>query len=176
MAFKYIISIIFVITYILFGDELGFSSSSPLWTHFTYSFQHASITHLVINMLVFITAFRVMEKLISWKVLFPIIYSFAVAASFFAEQSIPTVGSSGMIYALFGMEAVIVLFNRSTIKQKLIFFSAIMFMLLVSFLNSDSNFMVHLLSFAFGCGFFMTNKRERSSQIAPSSKTKNNCH
>lgn len=155
MAFKYIISIIFVITYILFGDELGFSSSSPLWTHFTYSFQHVSITHLVINMLVFITAFRVMEKFISWKVLYPVSYLFAVAASFFAEQSFPTVGASGMIYALFGMETVIVLFNRSTKKQKITFLSAILLMLVVSFFNTGSNFMVHLVSFTFGVVFFL---------------------
>ena len=158
MAHKYIISIIFVITYILYGDELGFSVSSPWWTHFTYPFQHASITHLAINMLVFITAFRVMEKFISWKVLFPIIYLFAVAASFFAEQSLPSVGASGMIYALFGMETVIVLFNRSTMKQKITFFSAILLMLVVSFLNTGSNFMIHLLSFSFGCLFFTTRK------------------
>lgn len=160
MALKYVLSLLFVIIHVLFGNELGFSTSSPWWTHFTYPFQHAGFIHLIINMLVFVTASRVMEKFISWKILFPVIYSFAVTASFLAEQSLPTVGASGMIYAIFGMEAVIVLFNRSTGKQKAFFFAAISLMLLVSFLNTGSNFMVHLLSFVLGIIFYAI-KRER---------------
>lgn len=160
MALKYIVSLLFVIIYVLFGNELGFSTSSPWWTHFTYPLQHTGLVHLVLNTLVFVTASRVMEKYVSWKILFPAIYSFAVIASFFAEQSLPTVGASGMVYAIFGMEAVIVLFNRSVWKQKAFFFSTILLMLLVSFLNAGSNFTVHSLSFLFGFAFYAI-KRER---------------
>ncbi|MBK5195731.1 MAG: rhomboid family intramembrane serine protease [Proteiniphilum sp.] len=160
MALKYFISLIFIIIYIFFGNEIGFSETSPAWTHFTFSFQHAGLIHLIINTLVFITASRTMEKFVSWKTLFPVIYMCAVIASFMAERSLPTVGASGMIYALFGMEVVIVLFNRSTVRQKALFFFAVFVMLLFSFLSTSSNFMIHVLSFCFGFIFYAV-KRKR---------------
>lgn len=159
MAAKYILFLIFVLVYILFGNELGFSDTSPVWTHFTYSFQHAGLVHLIANSLAFILTFGVMEKFVSWKILFPVIYACAVIASFFSENTIPTIGASGMVYALFGMETVIVFLSRSTKKQKSIFFVSISLMLLLSFLNVNSNFMVHLLSFCLGC-LFLTIKRK----------------
>ena len=156
MAIKYILSLIFILGYIIFGNEIGFATNSPWWTHFTYSFGHASVLHLVINTLVFINVFRVMEKFLSWKVLLPVIYLGASIASFasVAIKTIPTVGSSGMIYAMFGMMSFIVLFNSSTWKQKRVFFISIAFMLLVSFFNKGSNFEVHVLSFLIGVLYY----------------------
>ena len=154
MAVKYILSFIFILVYIFFGHEIGFVTNSPWWTHFTYSFQHASILHLVINTLVFINVFRVMEKFLSWKVLLPAIYFIASCASFASVQSIPTVGASGMIYAMFGMMSFIVLFNSSSWRQKRVFFLSIAFMLLVSFFNKGSNFEVHVLSFLIGVLYY----------------------
>ena len=150
MAIKYILSLVFVFVYILFGNEIGFATNSPWWTHLTYSLQHANILHLVINTLVFINVFRVMQGFTSWKELLPLIYVIAVGASFFATKDIPTVGASGMIYAMFGMMSVIVAFNKSTPKQKLTFFCSIGIMLLISYFNSNSNFMVHILAFCAG--------------------------
>lgn len=150
MAVKYILSFIFILVYIFFGHEIGFVTNSPWWTHFTYTFQHASILHLVINTLVFINVFRVMEKFLSWKVLLPAIYFIATCASFASVQSIPTVGASGMIYAMFGMMSFIVLFNSSTWKQKKVFYLSILFMLCVSYFNKNSNFMVHVASCILG--------------------------
>ena len=150
MIIKYILSFMFIVVYILFGSEIGFATNSPWWTHLTYSLQHANILHLVINTLVFINVFRVMEGFVSWKKLLPLVYSIAVASSFFATNDIPTVGASGMIYAMFGMMSVIVAFNKSTPKQKLTFFCSIGIMLLISYFNSNSNFMVHILAFCAG--------------------------
>ena len=155
MAIKYNLSLIFILVYIFFGDEIGFATTFPWWTHLTYSFQHASILHLIVNTLVFINTFRVMEGFMSWKKLLPVIYICAVAASFVAVKDVPTVGASGMVYALFGMMSVIVAYNKSTRKQKLPFFCSIGIMLLVSFLNSNSNFMVHLVSFCAGAIVFI---------------------
>ena len=154
MAVTYILSFIFILVYIFFGHEIGFVTNSPWWTHFTYTFQHASILHLVINTLVFINVFRVMEKFLSWKVLLPAIYFIATCASFASVQSIPTVGASGMIYAMFGMMSFIVLFNSSSWRQKRVFFLSIAFMLLVSFFNKGSNFEVHVLSFLIGVLYY----------------------
>lgn len=153
MAIKYILSFTFIVVYFSFGNEIGFATNSPLWTHLTFSFQHASLTHLIINTLVFIGAFRTMEEFMSWKKLLPVIYIIAVLASFVAVKDVPTVGASGMIYAMFGMMSAIVAYNKSTRKQKLLFLCSIGVMLLFSYFNSNSNFIVHLSSF--GSGFLI---------------------
>jgi membrane associated rhomboid family serine protease len=97
-----------------------------------------------------------MEGFMSWKMLLPTIYTCAVAASFFSVHDIPTVGASGMIYAMFGMISFIVLFNQSTWKQKRVFFLSIIFMLLFSYFNKSSNFGVHILSFMLGFSYYLT--------------------
>lgn len=159
MALKYVISLVYVAVFLLFGKELGFTATSSLWTHLTFSFQHASITHLVINTLVFITAFRSMERFVRPVMLFTVIYLISVIASFAAIRDIPTVGSSGMIYAIFGMETIVVIFNSATNEQKALFFFAIVFMLGMSFFNSGSSFMVHAVSFILGALFFLIKRK-----------------
>jgi len=159
MALKYIVSLVFIVVYFTFGHELGFATSSPLWTHFSYSFQHAGLLHLIINTLVFIGAFRTMEEFISWQKVLVSIYVIAVIASFGAVRAIPTVGASGMIHAMFGMMAVIVTLNKSLPKQKAIFFCSIGIMMIVSLFNSNSNFTVHALSFGMGALYYLAHKQ-----------------
>ncbi|MFA5617517.1 MAG: rhomboid family intramembrane serine protease [Syntrophorhabdaceae bacterium] len=167
MALRYIIILSFVTVYILYGRELGFTDCSPLWTHFTYSFQHASIIHLVVNCLVFFSVSQTMIRLIKPYVLFPIIYIIAVLTSFAAMKDIPTVGASGMIYAVFGMQTVIVVFNKATAKQKRLFFFGIALMLTVSFFNGGSSFIVHAASFTYGALFWLIKRsREIFSQTS----------
>jgi membrane associated rhomboid family serine protease len=165
MAVKYIVSLVFIVVYFTFGHELGFATSSPLWTHFTYSFQHAGLFHLIINTLVFINVFRTMDIFLSWKEQLLSIYVIAVIASFGAVRAIPTVGASGMIYAMFGMMAVIVTLNKSLPKQKAIFFCSIGIMMIVSLFNSNSNFMVHVLSFTLGALYYLAHKQFNKIQV-----------
>lgn len=158
MALKYLIILIFLAVYLFFGRELGFTDKSPLWTHFTFSFQHGSVIHLIINSFVFISTFRVMERFVrSWHLLL-VVYFISVVSSFSAMSGIPTVGSSGMIYAIFGMETVIVIFNNATAKQKGVFFFSIFFMMVVSFFNGSS-FMVHMVSFVLGMLFYLVKRK-----------------
>lgn len=108
-----------------------------------------------------------MEKFIRPLLLFVIIYTISTVVSFAAMEATPTVGSSGMIYAMFGMETVIVIFNSATAKQKRLFFFSIALMLCMSLVNGGSSFMVHIASFTFGALFFMV-KRERDLYRSPS--------
>lgn len=158
MALKYLIVAVFFVVYALWGRELGFSDSSPGWTHLTYMFQHASIIHLLLNSFVFVSAFRVMEKFVRPVKLFLVIYTIAFLASFAAMEDRVTVGSSGMIYALVGMETVIVIFNNATVKQKRLFFFSIAIMLIASFLNAGSSFMVHIVCFVFGALYWIVRR------------------
>lgn len=169
MVLKYVIAAIFVAVYFVMGRELGFTSISPFYTHLTFSFQHGSIIHLALNTLVFISTFRVMERFIRPFVLFLVIYIIAVLASFSSVTNIPTVGSSGMIYAMFGMETVIVIYNKATGKQKRLFFFGIIVMLAASFFNAGSSFIVHITSYTFGAMFYMVKRwRHPHGHLHPS--------
>jgi membrane associated rhomboid family serine protease len=99
-----------------------------------------------------------MERFIRPVVLFLVIYIVAVLASFSSVTDIPAVGSSGMIYAMFGMETVIVMYNNATGKQKRLFFFGIIVMLTASFFNAGSSFMVHITSYIFGAMFYMAKR------------------
>ena len=52
---KYIFVLTFFIVFFTFDKSIGYTNTSPIWTHFTYMFQHANIIHLGINSLAFIT-------------------------------------------------------------------------------------------------------------------------
>lgn len=145
--------LIFIITYLFFGTELGFTDVSPVYTHFTYSIQHANITHLFFNSLAFIGVCKLVSNFTDKKILLLISFSIAVIASFFSMYSIPTVGCSAVIYAMLGMYIGVTLCKKSIKinKQKYgLFLLSIGIMLTASYFNSTSNFNVHAVALIFG--------------------------
>lgn len=81
-------------------SRYGVGIGSPAWTRLTYSFFHASWLHLLINIYVLLTLgfaldLRMGELVIS--------YVLACAVPSFCIGVLPTVGLSGMIYAMLGM-------------------------------------------------------------------------
>lgn len=155
MIAKYIFVLILFISYITFDNSLGFSVYSEWWTHLTFAFQHVGWVHLIINSLVFINVFGLLEKRIKWYVLFPVIYLSSVASSLFFLSELPTVGCSGMIYSMFGMLVIIVIRNNAKIEQKIKFLSSLALMLIYSFFMKTSNFSVHFISLILGSVFWL---------------------
>lgn len=100
---KYLIIILFVSVHLFFGMELGYSTINPLYTHFTYPFQHLGWVHLAINSIAFISMYNVLSKAIHPALVLIYSYVIAVAVSFVSEEALPTVGASGMVYAMCGM-------------------------------------------------------------------------
>lgn len=154
MLIKYIFVLVLFFVYIVHDVSLGFSETSAWWTHFTFAFQHGGWLHLIINSLVFVNSFGVLEKHIKWYVLLPVIYLVSVISSFFFIPILPTVGSSGMIYAMFGIMLAIVVKNNARKEQKLMFCASLALMLIVSCFTKSSNFFVHIISFVLGFLFW----------------------
>lgn len=79
------------------GSRLeGFSAHSGLLPHFTYSFLHANVWHMAANLFVLWGVRQRMNVAVG--------YAIAVAASWlpmWADK--PTVGMSGMLFAMFGI-------------------------------------------------------------------------
>lgn len=149
---KYIFVIFFIITYILFGNELGYTHTSPFYTHFTYMFQHAGISHLVMNSIVFISMFyRIQENVNQW-LLSGILIIASFIASFLSIYDIPTVGASSMIYVMIGMFFSFVVLS-DTIKDKKKYFTSTLVVfsaLLISAFKHNSNFWLHVFSLLIG--------------------------
>ncbi|MDR1526223.1 MAG: rhomboid family intramembrane serine protease, partial [Dysgonamonadaceae bacterium] len=140
--------------YIVFDVNIGYTNTSPLWTHLTYQFQHAGIVHLVINSLSFIGMFRLLEKFINRWVLSVSIVIVGFIASFLSMYNAPTVGASAMVYAMSGMFfAMINLCPDIRILDKkkfAVFIVGIAACLFISASKGNSNFFLHVFSLLLG--------------------------
>jgi membrane associated rhomboid family serine protease len=95
--------VVFGVVYFTFGTEAGYSLSAPWYRHFTYMFQHASLLHLCINSVAFYGVFRLLGRAYKGYAIAGMLAGIAFGVSFFANGDMPTVGSSGMIYAGLGL-------------------------------------------------------------------------
>lgn len=152
---QYLFVIAFIATYLLGDLSLGYTSSSPLYTHFTYMFQHAGVLHLILNSLTFIGYYRVVSKHMRYTALVILLIGFY--SSFFSEHTLPTVGASSMVYAMIGMFLGMLAFNNYSMRNKAVFLLCIVLMLTISFFNPGSNFMVHSVSLSCGVYAYVLN-------------------
>jgi membrane associated rhomboid family serine protease len=146
--------------------SLGYSLTSPLYTHLTYSFQHASILHLVFNSLAFIGFYRVLKGYI--KYLFPIIVFIAFVASFYSEYALPTVGASGMVYAMIGMYIGLIITKKITIvskKDAWVGLISLILMYSISIFKESSNSVLHGICLFLGLLFIMFNSILRYAEV-----------
>lgn len=148
--------VVFFIVYLAFGMELGFGDGSAWYTHFTYSFQHGSFLHLILNCISWLAVANALERFIRPWVFLLVAYVVAVAVSWVVSYSVPVVGASGMIYAMLGMYMSLIIRGRvcfgSTFNLWLFFISIFTF-LTISFLKTNSAGLLHLLCLCGGFGF-----------------------
>lgn len=151
---KYLFILVFIIIYILFGIELGYTNTSPLYTHITYIFQHASILHLIINSISFIVVFTMLDKLTERRMFLPVSFTIGVLTSFLAMYDIPTVGVSAVIYAMIGLYIGLTLFYKdikiADTRKYLLNICIITIGLTISMIRTNSNFHIHIISLILG--------------------------
>jgi membrane associated rhomboid family serine protease len=152
---KYLPVIVFVIIYVSFGLELGFTSAGPVWKHFTYSFQHGSIMHLVLNCISWLALFGALERFYRPRTILLVAVAVAVAISFMVSYSIPVVGASGMIYCMIGMYMCLIVRKRVHFASKInliMFFVSVFTFLAISFFKANSAGLLHLYCLVGGFG------------------------
>lgn len=83
---------------------VGYGGTSPWWTHFTYAFFHASWLHLLINSYSFYFVYneRIFKSFTIW-----IAIIISILASCIFTPRLPTVGASGIIFAMIGINTVL---------------------------------------------------------------------
>ena len=150
---KQLLIISFVIIYVMFGSELGYSKISSLHTHFTYVFQHANVFHLIVNSLSFLSLYKAIKGIPAYRFL-SVSYIIAVIASFLSEKDIPTIGASGLIYSMAGVFfTTCIIGRRMCILDKKLFYFTIMctvISLLAGFIGSSTNNVCHVISLLLG--------------------------
>ncbi len=143
-----------IVTLLSTNTELGFYSGSSVLTHFTYVFNHAGVLHLILNCVAFYMFVRTLRIFISEEITLIGSYTIAVFASFYSEHNLPTVGCSGMIYAMAGFYLSAVLMwpgvKINNMKTLLISIFGIFISMFISSIDKSTNFNLHLISFVIG--------------------------
>lgn len=148
------------------GHNLGYTFYSPWWTHVTYMFVHASIIHLIINSISFFFLWKFVYKIFGAYTFFS--FCISISCSFIAIYYKPTLGISGVTYALTGMILGLLLVRKINLSSKnlILFLACILAGLTVSYFKHNSNLMLHLYCLLSGiimsfvirwimrCGFF----------------------
>lgn len=100
MSSRHLIYICLIALLLFGGFDIGwgYDAGSAVYTHFTYHFAHSSIWHLGGNVLCFYVLTRYH---LTWREML-VAYFIASVSSFISPHALPTVGLSGLIYALWG--------------------------------------------------------------------------
>jgi membrane associated rhomboid family serine protease len=147
---KYLFILLFITVHLFFGALPGYSVGSPLWTHFTYMFRHAGITHLAVNSFVFVSLFHLMSRYIDSRLLAVTITGCSFLASFGAVYEVPTVGASAMTYAMCGMYLYRLSTDMQVLRRNLSFVAATLASFVISYFREGSNFVLHLTALCLG--------------------------
>lgn len=157
---KYLFVLAFLLTYIFCDNSLGYSNNSPTYTHFTFILQHVSVFHLVLNSISLIGIWTATRELRvnKWFILLTSLSSTYIA-SFISKETIPTVGASGMVYAIIGIYFYVTFTDKrikiADSKTYLLFLLCIVGSLILSYINPISNFFLHTYSLVFGFSIYM---------------------
>lgn len=150
---NYAIPFIFLLVYIS-RLPLGYSDTSPLYTHFCYMFQHANLLHLTLNTISYLSFFTILKKIINPVLLFIYAYTAALIASFPSTHPTPTVGASGMIYTLIAIYIILTLKGKKmTITDKRKYTLWLIFLIIstaITALSPNINNLNHLSAFLTG--------------------------
>ncbi|MDR1097300.1 MAG: rhomboid family intramembrane serine protease [Tannerella sp.] len=163
---KYLLPLIWLIIHLTLNSrQLGYTLHSPLYTHLTYAFAHAGLFHLIINTVSYISLYNALKggKIICSSLI--ISFASAAAASFLSAYQLPTVGASGLIFAMLGCHTATVALNRKQWKQ----YSIILLLtLIVPFFIPRVNALLHLLSFT-SAALITTIKSKIKNPLKPQS-------
>lgn len=108
MVAKITINIVCVLMYVfsfwLDTSVFGYSQTTGVTERVTYMFAHSSLLHLVGNLVAFNLLWSALEKInLRWGVI--VSFVAAILATWLSEMSVPTVGLSGVCFAMVGVMA-----------------------------------------------------------------------
>jgi membrane associated rhomboid family serine protease len=150
---KYLFILSFALVYIFFGLNIGYTATSPTWTHITYMFQHAGIFHLAINSFSFFIFFKILERFIAPVKIAVLVVLVAFFVSFACSYSQVVVGASGMIYTMLGAYLFLLFTGKMKFRNKYaiyVFLLSTLTFITLGFVRHNSAGELHLLCLCSG--------------------------
>ena len=137
--------LVWITSYWVDTSILGYSDTSKIYTRLTYIFAHSSFWHMIMNVITLNLLMSTAKK-IHLKLPLLVSYISAVIGTVFATYSIPTVGLSGVCFALLG--AILVKVHN---KEFLIAVGIVLITQTITFMvNSNVNVLLHISSLIIG--------------------------
>lgn len=120
-------------------QRMAVSISSSWWTHFSFLFFHADLIHLLANCYAF---YYFYSTWLYGRYTLAVSCSIAILSSFFADSITPTLGFSGVVFALIGINGAYYTSRSYFISSGIILAIG----LLLPFING----LMHLICFCVG--------------------------
>jgi membrane associated rhomboid family serine protease len=137
-------------------SSVGIYTGCDIWQRLLYSFFHANIVHALLNV------WCLLSVVFLYRIkLWVLVAAFLIAMSVptFCLTSTPTVGLSGVVFALFAMLSF-------SVQRKLYYQSWMVFYLVMGFLMPNVNAYLHLYCYTIGFIVALLNKPIKLKQIA----------
>lgn len=143
---KAIFIVVLFLTYIFLpeSNRYGYKEGSPLLNHFTFCFVHVSAIHLLLNC--YSLWYVINQKVIRTLFLIPTLYLISLVCSFFSESEYPTLGCSGILFAMIGLSC-------AESSRFWMFISFNLIILMIGFLFPYMNASLHF--YCWLCGFLI---------------------
>lgn len=152
-----------------FGINNGYTSSSGISPRLMYIFMHANIFHLMVNLIGLNSMFNSVCKIVWYPLI--LLYSILLAfgSSYLASSETPTIGSSGIVYYLIGLDLVLRwsgCYFKIDVKKMSLYTFFIILMILFTSLSSTVNYKLHLVNLLLGIviGLYELLKNNRRKQ------------
>jgi membrane associated rhomboid family serine protease len=134
---------VFLVSFFVETNILGYHDSSQWYTRLTYMFASTNVLHLAINLYAYSVFDKVLQKLCIPNYKY-IAFVVAIIATFGTDQTLPTIGLSGVVYGMLGITCSKV-HNRQMILSMLI----VIVLNILSLLFGKSNVFLHCLCFTY---------------------------
>ncbi|MCU9615158.1 rhomboid family intramembrane serine protease [Caldibacillus lycopersici] len=135
------------------------------WRLITPIFIHTNFSHLLFNCFAIYLFGSILEIKMKRATFLLIYISSGVFANIityqFGSLTLVHVGSSGAVFGILGVIAVLIYFKQLTLEQTRTLSVVILLAIILSFLQKDTNVLSHIGGFAWGliCGLLLVRKR-----------------
>lgn len=152
-----------------FSVNYGYTSNSGVLPRLMYIFMHANIFHLIVNLIGLNSMFNSISKIVWYPLILFYSIFLAFISSYLASSETCTIGSSGIVYFLIGLDLILRWsgsYFKIDVKKMSLYTFFIILMVLSTSLSSTVNYKLHLVNLFFGIviGLYELLKNNRRKQ------------
>lgn len=149
IIYNFLFIAFYTLSFLMDISVFGYAVDAPFINRVTYMFCHRSFLHFAVSMFAFnYMAYYLRRDRQEWVI--PIATIVAVLATFFSEQVAPTIGSSGMLYAMCGYALTLSIYIFGFTPNNIFALASLIGInILYLILDRPINTMLHALSYVY---------------------------